>query len=167
MLRKDRYYMHVYQTKIGSERRTLRSKVIARELWRRFGRMYLPREMDKWWGERRTIENRCKAKEQEERQGGDTRNPQVCDGNRRVLRQRGAATICLKNDTSRKNEGINREGWKQRNQWRQSASEQQGKNRKIDFSDKENGGGKLIDIIIQLQKLTNIMGGIVKRGSNI
>ena len=166
ILRKDRYYIHVYQTKIGSERRTLRSKVIARELWRRFGRMYWPRQMDKWWGEPRTIDNRSKAKEQEKRQGGVTKKPQVWDSSRRVLRQRGATTISLKNGTSRNNEGINRERWKQRNPWRQSKSEQQRKNGKFDFSDKENGEGKLIDIIIQLQKL-NIMGGIVQRGRNM
>ena len=45
-LRKDRYYIHVYQTKIGSERRTLRSKEIAHEIGRRWRKEYLPRPID-------------------------------------------------------------------------------------------------------------------------
>ena len=39
-LRTDRYYVHVYQTRIGPERRTLRSRSIARELKRRFPSMW-------------------------------------------------------------------------------------------------------------------------------
>ena len=45
-LRIDRYYIHVYQTKIGPDRRTLRSKSIARELQRRFKGIYWPRKID-------------------------------------------------------------------------------------------------------------------------
>ena len=45
-LRTDRYYIHVYQTKIGTSRRTLRSKGIASELARRYGDAYMPREVD-------------------------------------------------------------------------------------------------------------------------
>ena len=45
-LRTDRYYIHVYQTKIGIERRTLRSKEIAHELGRRWKKEYLPRPTD-------------------------------------------------------------------------------------------------------------------------
>ena len=35
-LRTDRYYIHVYQTKVGPERKTLRSKEMVREMQRRF-----------------------------------------------------------------------------------------------------------------------------------
>ena len=45
-LRTDRYYIHVYQTKIGPSKRTLSSKGIAEELKRRFGGLYMPREID-------------------------------------------------------------------------------------------------------------------------
>ena len=62
MMRKDRYYIHVYQTRIGSERRTLRSKGIARELKRRFSELYWPREMDKEDGVRRTVHTNLRLK---------------------------------------------------------------------------------------------------------
>ena len=42
----DRYYIHVYQTKIGSRRETLRSKEIAREISKRWREVYLPRSID-------------------------------------------------------------------------------------------------------------------------
>ena len=45
-LRTDRYYIHVYQTKIGPERRTLRSKEIAQEINRRWRKVYFPRPID-------------------------------------------------------------------------------------------------------------------------
>ena len=45
-LRTDRYYIHVYQTKIGPERKTLRSKEMARELSKKLGSVYYPRERD-------------------------------------------------------------------------------------------------------------------------
>ena len=47
MLRMDRFYIHVYQTKIGPDRRTLRSKEIVRELGRRLGRLFWPRDAEK------------------------------------------------------------------------------------------------------------------------
>ena len=46
-LRTDRYYVHVYQTKIGRQRRTLHSKRIATELERKYGKSYYPRELDR------------------------------------------------------------------------------------------------------------------------
>ena len=52
-LRTDRYYIHVYQTKVGSSRRTLSSKGIAEELRTRFGGVYMPREIDKQKSSRR------------------------------------------------------------------------------------------------------------------
>ena len=45
-LRTDRYYIHVYQTKIGPERRTLRSKEMVQELKRKFKTTYWPRIVD-------------------------------------------------------------------------------------------------------------------------
>lgn len=45
-LRTDRYYIHVYQTKIGSIRKTLRSKESAREINKRWRKVYLPRAID-------------------------------------------------------------------------------------------------------------------------
>ena len=45
-LRTDRYYIHVYQTKIGPERRTLRSKEMVQELQRKFKTTYWPRIVD-------------------------------------------------------------------------------------------------------------------------
>ena len=45
-LRTDRYYIHVYQTKIGRDRKTLRSKEIAREINKRWRKVYLPRLID-------------------------------------------------------------------------------------------------------------------------
>ena len=47
-LRTDRYYIHVYQTKIGDERKTLQSRKIAQELGRRYRKYYYPREVDKF-----------------------------------------------------------------------------------------------------------------------
>ena len=58
MLRMDRFYIHVYQTKIGPDRRTLRSKEIARELGRRLGRLFWPRDAEKKESERRNAEQR-------------------------------------------------------------------------------------------------------------
>ena len=46
-LRTDRYYVHVYQSKIGPKRRTLWSREIVQTLKRRFGHSYWPREVDK------------------------------------------------------------------------------------------------------------------------
>ena len=45
-LRKDRYSIHVYQTKTGPSRRALRSKKMAQELKRRLGNIYWPRAID-------------------------------------------------------------------------------------------------------------------------
>ena len=45
-LKTDRYYIHVYQTKIGPERRSLRSKEIAQEISRRWRKVYFPRPID-------------------------------------------------------------------------------------------------------------------------
>ena len=45
-LRTDRYYMHIYQTKIGPDRLTLRSIEMARELNQMFGNIYWPRKFD-------------------------------------------------------------------------------------------------------------------------
>ena len=52
-LRTDRYYIHVYQTKIGPERKTLRSKKMSKELNKILGTVYYPRERDlprEWQG---------------------------------------------------------------------------------------------------------------------
>ena len=67
MLRMDRFYIHVYQTKIGPDRRKLRSKEIARELGRRFGRFYWPRDAEKKESERRNAEQRNWVKKREPR----------------------------------------------------------------------------------------------------
>ena len=45
-LRTDRYYIHVYQTKIGPWRKTLRSKEMTVELSKRLGKVYYPRPRD-------------------------------------------------------------------------------------------------------------------------
>ena len=45
-LRTDRYYMHIYQTKIGPDRRTLKSREMAQEMQRRFKKHYWPRLVD-------------------------------------------------------------------------------------------------------------------------
>ena len=45
-LRTDRYYIHVYQTKVGPWRKTLRSKEMVREMQRRFKTTYWPRLVD-------------------------------------------------------------------------------------------------------------------------
>ena len=45
-LRTDRYYIHVYQTKVGPERRTLKSKEMVQEMQRRFKTTYWPRLLD-------------------------------------------------------------------------------------------------------------------------
>ena len=44
--RDDRYYIHVYQTKVGTDRRSLRSREMARELERRWTDDYYPRAFD-------------------------------------------------------------------------------------------------------------------------
>ena len=45
-LKTDRYYMHIYQTKIGPDRRTLRSREMVQEMKRRFKKLYWPRPVD-------------------------------------------------------------------------------------------------------------------------
>ena len=48
-LRPDRFYVHVYQTKIEFKRynlRTLKSRIIAKELAKRWAKSYLPRSID-------------------------------------------------------------------------------------------------------------------------
>ena len=45
-LRTDRYYMHVYQTKIGPDRRALKSREMVQEMPRRFKELYWPRLVD-------------------------------------------------------------------------------------------------------------------------
>ena len=45
-LKTDRYYIHVYQTKIGPERRTLRSREMVQEMKKRFRGVYWPRLVD-------------------------------------------------------------------------------------------------------------------------
>ena len=45
-LRTDRYYMHVYQTKIGPDRRSLKSREMVQEMQRRFKEFYWPRLVD-------------------------------------------------------------------------------------------------------------------------
>ena len=60
--RTDRYYIHVYQTKVGPGRWTLRSKEMVRELQRKFKTTYWPRIVDthgSWQG--RTTTNRRKS----------------------------------------------------------------------------------------------------------
>ena len=60
-LRTDRYYIHVYQTKVGDERKTLQSRKMAQELGRRYRKYYYPREVDKFkqeGGRRDSIEPR-------------------------------------------------------------------------------------------------------------
>ena len=67
-LRTDRYYMHIYQTRIGPERRTLRSKAIARELSRKFGKIYWPRKMDMQNEQKRVVSARTERGTGEERE---------------------------------------------------------------------------------------------------
>ena len=45
-LRTDRYYIHVYQTKVGPRRKTLRSKEMVQDLLRNFKTTYWPRPVD-------------------------------------------------------------------------------------------------------------------------
>ena len=74
-LRTDRYYIHVYQTKIGPDRRTLRSKEMVRELQRRFKTTYWPREVDtqgRWQG-RTAAERREPKRVRDHRRTGDLR----------------------------------------------------------------------------------------------
>ena len=76
-LRTDRYYIHVYQTKIGSERRTLRSKEMVRELQRKFKTTYWPRRVDtqgRWEG-RTTSEKRNPKRDGDHRRTEDQRRP--------------------------------------------------------------------------------------------
>ena len=56
-LKTDRYYIHVYQTKIGDQRKTLQSRKMAQELRRRYREYYYPREVDKYKQERGWREN--------------------------------------------------------------------------------------------------------------
>ena len=45
-LRTDRFYIHIYQTKIGSDRRTLRSREMVQEMKKQFKKVYWPRPVD-------------------------------------------------------------------------------------------------------------------------
>ena len=107
-LRRDRFYIHVYQTRIGYERRTLRSKGISRELSRRFGKMYWPREMDKQWGEHKPKETRRRVTEPERSKTRGTRRQNVWDNSRRSVRSTRTKPTGLNHHTRQKNGSNNR-----------------------------------------------------------
>ena len=78
-LRTDRYYIHVYQTKIGPSRRTLSSKGIAEELRSRFGGVYMPREIDN--------QNSSKRGGKRWRKIGEAEPPKIRDTERGMWRR--------------------------------------------------------------------------------
>ena len=83
-LKTDRYYIHVYQTKIGPERRTLRSREMVQEMKERFRGVYWPRLVDTQGRQReRNIT--------EERNNIRRRNDQRADYHRGTEHQRGRA----------------------------------------------------------------------------
>ena len=67
MIEPDKYYVHVYQTKLEYEKydlRTLNSRVMAKELKQRCGHIYWPRPADK---KRRTLRTTLPRKTAENR----------------------------------------------------------------------------------------------------
>ena len=65
-IKTDRYYIHVYQTKIGTQRWTLRSKEMVQEMQSMFKKVYYPRDVDTQSRRQRSPT----AKERKSRHGG-------------------------------------------------------------------------------------------------
>ena len=171
-MRRDRYYIHVYQTRIGPERRTLRSKGIARELTKRFGELYWPRDMDKQEGVRGNAEaNRRIIDRDTRRKTSEVNRP---NGRRSNVGgyAPGDGKERIKPMNRREEQGTGRT-WelrhtKQRNHWKQDVS-QQNRWARSDWRPRQNekGGQNLEDLTNQLKRLTNILDGLVLGGRNL
>ena len=116
-LRTDRYYIHVYQTKIGTSRRTLSSKGIARELNRRFREVYMPRKIDiqnsprRGDRQRRDTGNRNVARKEgtwRENSWREMRTKKKKDSKRQMLG---------KGENGRRKSPVQRKNWERRTQW--------------------------------------------------
>ena len=116
-LRTDRYYIHVYQTKIGTSRRTLSSKGIARELNRRFREVYMPRKID--------IQNSPRRGDRQRRDTGN-RDEARKEGTWRETSWRETSTRKKdserqrrrEDENGRKNSPVQRKNWERRTQWK-------------------------------------------------
>ena len=133
-LRTDRYYIHVYQTKIGVKRRTLHSKTIARELQRKFGKSYYPREVVRARQPVRYMESREPTKPQSSR-----RNPRIKNGEwdgrvrnewTRVGREQGRIAGEKSWRPKREYRGVqtDQQGWQEKENKRWEKQRQQDKN---------------------------------------
>ena len=177
ILRKDRYYIHVYQTKIGPERRTMRSKGIARELWRRFGKLYWPREMDKNWEGRRTriTEARVNGRETWRRREANRTTGRESNWKKRIEKvelntrwKRCNGRVKEDRDTGpRKNRQWENRWYQQREGRRGRAKEEQRTNKIEQIREKKIERRELQDISNQLERLTNVMERTMQGGGNM
>ena len=168
ILRIDRFYIHVYQTKIGPERRTLKSKEIARELARRFGRMYWPRDIDKPGSERRKADLNYRVKERESGiRMRDVNRPsaRMSWGTRQNLMKR--RTARLKPDARRWEKG-RRERREDRSNtntvnsnWRGQGQQRDRRSQRLEISEE---GRSFQEITCQLRRLTSLLEGKVRGG---
>ena len=172
--------MHVYQTKIGPERRTLRSKAIARELSRRFRGIYWPRQIDIQNVTGKTAEVRkrnqwnVQQREKNERTRTEIINRPRWNKNNRAGRrpkENYSAGLTQRKEKGNLHEEKSGPGQYRRNrqrEWRgNNRSHRRTERRNTKPIEAENGGKKLHEISCQLQRLTNLLEGLVRGGRNL
>ena len=163
VLRGDRYYIHVYQTRVGDERRTLRSKSIARELMRRFEGMYWPREIDKQPRKRDIHDSRIRTNIRGTPQMRNTNRTKWSDGVGRGQRVQvnknktwGSREVGLNNRKTRwKTQNTHRNNWRE-NDYSRSLRRNRGTTRQ------EKSDAKLDEIANLLQKVSLLLERMVQ-----
>ena len=168
VLRRDRYYIHVYQTRVDAERRTLRSKSIARELKKRFEGMYWPRDIDNQTQKRETHDNRIRTNMRGTPKMGNMQRTKWSAGVGRCQR-----VLVTKNNTWGSREvGIKniKPRWNKQNTQRNNRREtdySRSIRRNRDATRNEKSDAKLDKISNQLQKVTQLLERMVQRRNTL
>ena len=168
-MRTDRYYIHVYQTRVGPERRTLRSRAIARELRRRFGNLYWPTDIDKNDVVRRDPEIKSRAgQRQPTERRREVKAPdgwRINNGGRNLM---GGAPRKPKlwarwEEWEKNGSGKN----KQRDYWQQNVTDKERDRQPWSSRESEKDQMKMREISSQLKGLTRLLHGLLMGEKNL
>ena len=168
-MRTDRYYIHVYQTRVGPERRTLRSRAIARELRRRFGNLYWPRDIDKNDVVRRDPEIKSRAgQRQPTERRREVKAPdgwRINNGGRNLMGRapRKPKLWARWEEWEKNGSGKN----KQRDYWQQNVTDKERDRQPWSSRESEKDQMKMREISNQLKRLTRLFHGLLMGEKNL